>query len=118
MLSIAARFHTYSLNNVLLILSACPDATQVAGCRSGGRLAVRSQTCSCCRRLTPTGTIEAMNEPVCESDDLDVAAAVFWADTDIDALLEMAKPCEGADEFAIADLTDEDWEGFVAAIDA
>ena len=59
-----------------------------------------------------------MNEPVREPDDLDVAVAVFWADTDIDALLEMVKPYEGADEFAIADLTDEDWESFVVAIDA
>lgn len=31
MLEIASRFHRYSLNNVMLILLQCPDATQVAG---------------------------------------------------------------------------------------
>ena len=30
-LTVAARFHTYSLNNTLLILAQRPDATQVAG---------------------------------------------------------------------------------------
>ena len=31
MLTVAARFHDYSLNNVLLILAQRPDATRVAG---------------------------------------------------------------------------------------
>ena len=32
-LTFAQAFHSYSINNVLLILSQCPDATQVAGFR-------------------------------------------------------------------------------------
>ena len=32
-LTFATSFHTYSLNNVLLILAQCPDASHVAGFR-------------------------------------------------------------------------------------
>ena len=34
MLETAARFHTYSFGNVMLIMSQCPDATRVAGYRT------------------------------------------------------------------------------------
>ena len=34
MLDLARRFHTYSANNVFLILSQRPDATRVAGYRT------------------------------------------------------------------------------------
>ena len=37
-LTASARFHTYSANNVWLILSQRPDATRVAGCRTWQRL--------------------------------------------------------------------------------
>ncbi|HSH22734.1 MAG TPA: ArdC family protein [Acidimicrobiales bacterium] len=37
-LSVASRFHHYSTNNVLLILSQRPDATRVAGYRAWQRL--------------------------------------------------------------------------------
>src|SRR5919199_5568600 len=38
MLAVAARFHRYSSNNVLLIAAQRPDATRVAGYRSWQRL--------------------------------------------------------------------------------
>jgi antirestriction protein ArdC len=38
MLSVAARFHTYSPNNVMLIAAQRPDATRVAGYRAWTRL--------------------------------------------------------------------------------
>lgn len=37
-LNMAACFHTYSPNNIILILSQCPDATRVAGYRTWQRL--------------------------------------------------------------------------------
>ncbi len=37
MLQVAARFHRYSLGNVLLIMAQRPDATQVAGYRTWQR---------------------------------------------------------------------------------
>src|ERR671932_2053103 len=38
MLAVAARFHRYSANNVLLIAAQRPDATRVAGYRTWQRL--------------------------------------------------------------------------------
>jgi hypothetical protein len=38
MLAVAARFHSYSTQNVWLILSACPEASQVAGYKAWKKL--------------------------------------------------------------------------------
>jgi hypothetical protein len=59
-----------------------------------------------------------VNEPVRQPDDLDVAAAAFWADADLEALLASTKPYDGPDAFVIDDLTDDEWNRFVAALDA
>ncbi len=59
-----------------------------------------------------------MTEPTRASDDLDMAAGAFWSDTDLEALLDTIEPYRGAEEFAIADLTEEEWDAFVAALDA
>ena len=55
-------------------------------------------------------------EPVRPPDDLDVAAPTFQAATDLDTLLATTKPYEGPEEFVIADLTDDEWDRFVAAL--
>lgn len=57
-----------------------------------------------------------MTEPAHQPDDLDVGSAAFWLDTDLDAMLATVKPYEGAGEFAIEDLTDDEWDRFVAAL--
>jgi hypothetical protein len=58
-----------------------------------------------------------MNEPMGGPDDLDVAAAAFWADTDLDALLAATKPYEGPEAFVIDDLAGDEWDRFVTALD-
>jgi hypothetical protein len=57
-----------------------------------------------------------MTEPVRQPDDLDAAAPTFWAAPDLDALLAATKPYEGPEDFVIADLTDDEWDRFVAAL--
>ena len=57
-----------------------------------------------------------MNEPARQPDDLDVAAAAFWRYTDLEAMLATVKPYDGPDEFAIEDLTDDEWDRFAAAL--
>ncbi len=59
-----------------------------------------------------------MNEPVHQPDDPDVAAAAFRADADREALLASTAPYDGPDAFVIDDLTDDEWNRFVAALDA
>lgn len=67
--------------------------------------------------LRPGCTLQAVNEPLRQPDDLDVAAAGFWADADLEALLANTKPYEGPNAFVIDDLTDDEWDRFVAALD-
>ena len=57
-----------------------------------------------------------MTEPAQQPDDLDVDSAAFWLDSDLDTMLAAVKPYEGAGEFAIEDLTDDEWDRFVAAL--
>ena len=59
-----------------------------------------------------------MNDPVRQPDDLEVAAAAFWVDADLEALLASTQPYEGPGSFVIDDLTDDEWDRFVAALDA
>ena len=51
-----------------------------------------------------------MNRP----DDLNAAA--FWLDTDLETMLATVKLYEGPDGFVIEDLTDDEWDRFVAAL--
>ena len=53
-----------------------------------------------------------------QPDDLEVAAAAFWVDVDLEALLASTKPYDGPEAFVIDDLTDDEWNRFVAALDA
>ena len=61
-------------------------------------------------------TLVSVNEPAHQPDDVDVDAAAFWLDTDLATMLTTAKPYEGPDEFVIDDLTDDEWDRFVAAL--
>ena len=61
-------------------------------------------------------TIWLVSEPARKPDDLHVAASDFWLDADIDVALTTVKPYDGPDEFAIKDLTDLEWDRFVAAL--
>ncbi len=49
-----------------------------------------------------------MTEPAHQPDDLDVDSAAFLLDYDLDTMLATVKPYEGAGEFAIEDLTDDE----------
>ncbi len=57
-----------------------------------------------------------MTEPARQPDDLDVDSAAFWLDTDLDTMLATVKPYQGLSEVAIEDLTDHEWDRFVAAL--
>ena len=69
------------------------------------------------RRMDNLCSVAAVNEPERQPDDLDVAAAAYRADVDFEALLASTKPYEGPDAFVIDDLTDDEWDRFVAALD-
>jgi hypothetical protein len=58
-----------------------------------------------------------VNDPLASPQDLDVDAAAFWLDTDLEGLLEAVKPYDGPAGFVIDDLTDDEWDRFVAALD-
>ena len=61
-------------------------------------------------------TLVSVNEPARQPDDLDVDAAAFWLDTDLETMISTVKPYGGPDEFVIKDLTDDEWDRFVAAL--
>jgi hypothetical protein len=42
--------------------------------------------------------------------------AAFWLDSDLETLLADMRPYCGPADFAIDDLTDDEWDGFVAAL--
>jgi hypothetical protein len=67
-------------------------------------------------RLDMPYTLGLVNDPARQPDDFDVDAAAFWLDTDLEAMLATVKPYEGTGEFAIEDLTDDEWDRFVAAL--
>jgi hypothetical protein len=70
-LTVASRFHRYSTNNVLLILSQRPDATRVAGYRTWERLGRQVRRgergiailAPCVRRARPVDDQEAAERP-------------------------------------------------------
>jgi hypothetical protein len=57
-----------------------------------------------------------MPEPVKPHDEIESANASFWAPVALDDLLQDVQPLLSLDEFAIDDLTDEEWEAFCSAI--
>lgn len=58
-----------------------------------------------------------MTDPRTSPQDLDVEAAAFWLDTDLEELLASVKPYNGPDDFVIDDLTGDEWDRFVAALE-
>ena len=102
----------------------CRNGLRVQSARAAPRLAVTphgsAQNCSwhntAGARVDHGYTIRFVNEPVPKPDDLHVAASEFWLDADIDVALTTIKPYDGPDGFAIKDLTDLEWDRFVAAL--
>lgn len=85
------------------------------------RAAIVAHSPGLAHRVEGTGldrpyTLASVNEPARQPDDLDVDAAAFWLDTDLETLLSTVKPYAGPDEFVIEDLTDDEWDRFVAAL--
>ena len=62
-------------------------------------------------------TLVGVNDPERQPDDLDVVGAAFWASDGLDVLLADTPPYEGPDAYVIDDLTDDEWDRFVAALD-
>jgi len=60
--------------------------------------------------------VRIVNDPVRQPGDFGVDAAAFWLDTDLESMLAAVKPYEGPDQFVIEDLTDDEWDRFVAAL--
>ena len=69
------------------------------------------------RALDAVCTLCVVNEPERQPDDLDVVGAAFWADVDLEVLLAETQPYEGPAAYVIDDLTDDEWDRFVAALD-
>ena len=44
------------------------------------------------------------------------ASTGFWRNADIESMLATVQPYEGPDEWVIEDLTDDEWDRFVAAL--
>lgn len=57
-----------------------------------------------------------MTEPLRPADSIDFANASFWEPPSLEQLLRGVEPVESLDEFAIDDITDEEWEAFCSAI--
>ena len=51
-----------------------------------------------------------------DSDEANVSGKGFCLDDDLESMLAPVQPYEGAGEFAIEDLTDEEWDRFVTAL--
>ena len=57
-----------------------------------------------------------MSESVRPADAIELANASFWTPAALDELLRDVEPIDSLDEFAIGDLSDEEWEAFCSAI--
>ena len=57
-----------------------------------------------------------MSEPAHTPDALDRANAAFWRDQDLEQAARGAEPFRPDESFEIADLSDEEWAAFEAAI--
>lgn len=55
-------------------------------------------------------------EPTAEADAIDRASAAFWQPADLDTQVLGAEPLTADESFAIADLTDDEWEAFARAL--
>jgi hypothetical protein len=55
-------------------------------------------------------------EPTAGADAIERANAAFWQPAELDVQVRGAEPLTADESFAIADLTDDDWEAFARAL--
>jgi hypothetical protein len=58
-----------------------------------------------------------MPEPAASNDQIERASAQFWAPPSLEELMADVAPLEPDEHFDIPDVTDEEWDVFVAALD-
>ncbi len=66
------------------------------------------------RRLL--GGTQEMSEPVPTPDAIEQANALFWNPPTLEELVADLEPLRSDESFDIADMTDEEWEEFLAAL--
>src|SRR5271154_1975241 len=67
------------------------------------------------RRLGLGGQV--MSEPAASNDQIERANAQFWTPPSLEELMADVAPLEADEHFDIPDVTDEEWDVFVAALD-
>jgi len=58
-----------------------------------------------------------MPEPAGSNDHIERASMQFWSPPSLEELMTDVAPLTADEHFDIPDLTDEEWEAFVAALD-
>lgn len=58
-----------------------------------------------------------MSEPATSNDQIERANAQFWTPPSLEELMADVAPLEADEHFDIPDVTDEEWDVFVAALD-
>ena len=58
-----------------------------------------------------------MSEPAASNDQIERANAQFWTPPSLEELMTDVAPLEADEHFDIPDVTDEEWDVFVAALD-
>jgi hypothetical protein len=58
-----------------------------------------------------------MPEPATSNDHIERANTQFWNTPSLEELMADVAPLEPSEHFDIPDLTDEEWDAFVAALD-
>jgi hypothetical protein len=61
------------------------------------------------RQVCSSSDTEHVNEPISSPQDTDIDDASFWLDTDLEDLLTGVERYQGAAQFAIDDLTSDEW---------
>jgi len=58
-----------------------------------------------------------MSEPAASNDQIERANAQFWTPPSLEELMADVAPLEADEHFDIPDVTDKEWDVFVAALD-
>jgi len=58
-----------------------------------------------------------MSEPAASTDQIERANALFWTPPSLEELMADVAPLDADEHFDIPDVTDEEWDVFVAALD-
>jgi hypothetical protein len=58
-----------------------------------------------------------MSEPAASNDQIERVSARFWEPPSLEGLMGDVAPLQADEHFDIPDLTDEEWDVFVAALD-